>query len=55
VARDLWASKEETGVGEENIKATLIHLSRASVTVLEHCFEPATDRDGDAELMVAQS
>ena len=55
MARDLWASKEDTGVGEEDIKAALIHLPRASVTVLKHCFEPATHRDGDAELMVAQS
>jgi len=55
VAGDLWASKEDTGVGKEDIKATPIHFSSASVTVLNHCFEPATDRDGDAELMVAQS
>jgi len=54
VAGDLWASKEDTGVGEEDIKATPIHFSSASVTVLNHCFEPATDRQGDTEFVVPQ-
>ena len=54
VAGDLWTSKEQTGVGKEDIKPALFDLTRASATVLTHGFQPTMDRHGDTDLVVAQ-